>query len=402
MPRYQYKALLETGESVSGEIEAANERSVVDRLEAVRQHALEVRLASDELRLGGMGWRRRPSAADITLFTRELAWLLRAGLNLSRALEMLAAEFATSRLGPVLSDVHVRIRAGESLHDALLKHQGIFSDYFIAMIGVAESSGTLPVVMERMADAREREASGRQKIISSLLYPGTILCVATGAILFILTGVVPKLKDMFDDPSAHVPGPARRLIAVSDWLIGNGWLLTVAFIVASLAIAAVVRNRKTRHLAYETALRIPLVGRVLGLSLVAQFCRTLGLLLGAGVELSSALDLVRQAFQARELDRIVNEMTIALRKGEDFLKPVEASHLFPALVPRLLRVGVETGNLVPALNQLSLMFEEKVDVNIQRLTTLMEPAIILVLSGVVGSIIAIVMQAIISVNDLAM
>lgn len=402
MPRFRYSALQEDGRLINGQIDAANEQSVVQRLEAGRQHAVKVS------RIGGgrpaLNWRLErghPTAQDVTVFTRELAWLLRAGLHLSRALEVLAGEFESPAMSDIVTDLRAIVRSGDSFSDALARHQRAFSAYYINMVRIAELSGTLGTVLERIADARDRELKIRRKLHSALIYPSILILVAMASVIFILTTVIPRLHEMFGDPGAAVPDSARRLIAVSDWLVSNGWGLLFFLVLLGIGAALALRNPRVKASARGLALRSPLLGGLMRLSVAAEFCRTLGILLGAGVGLPAALDLMRGAFGIGEFQNVLGRMAAMLRKGEDYLAPVETSWLFPRLLPKMLRVGEETGNLVPALQQLTAMFEEKLEVAAERMLTLLEPVIILTLSIVVGFIIMTVMNAIISVNDLA-
>ncbi len=374
MPRFRYSALQEDGQLVNGQIDAANAQSVVQRLEAVRQHAVKVSQVGG--RSAAWNWRLErghPGAQEITVFTRELAWLLRAGLNLSRALEVLAGEFESPAMSDVVTDLRATVRSGEAFSDALMRHQRAFSAYYVNMVRIAEMSGTLGTVLERIADARDRELKIRRKTQSALIYPSILVTVAVASVIFILTTVIPRLHDMFGDPGAKVPDSARRLIAVSDWLVANGWGLLFALVLLGIGAAIASRRPGVRARMHGLALRSPLLGGLMRLSVAAEFCRTLGILLGAGVGLPAALDLMRGAFGIGEFQNVLGRMVAALRKGEDYLAPVEESWLFPRLIPKMLRVGEETGNLIPALQQLASMFEEKLEVSVERMLTLTAP-----------------------------
>ncbi len=401
MPKFSYSALREDGELVSGQIEAANTQSVVQRLEAVQQHAVSIDLMDG----GRLGWRLRrtePSHEDVSVFTRELAWLLRAGLTLTRSLEVLAGEFEAGPMHALLAQLRSAVRSGEAFSDALARYRRTFPPQYVNMVRIAESSGTLATVLERIAEARDRSLEIRRKTHSALIYPTILVVVAAASILLVLMSVVPRLHGLLGEPGAAVPESARNLIAVSDWLVANGWTLLILLVLSIASALALFRRPSFRAHAFGIALRTPVLGRVLRLSVAAEFCRAFGILLTAGVGLPTALDLMRGAFGISELGDVLGRMASALRKGDDYLAPMEASWLLPSLVPRMLRVGAETGNLAPALQQLSAMFEEKLEVAVERMLTLLEPLIILALSAVVGFIILTVMGAIISVNDLAL
>jgi general secretion pathway protein F len=400
---FRYAAVREDGEAVVGEMEARDQQAVLAHLDALSYHPIEaVEVGPSQVRrVFGRG-RKRPSANDLALFSRELGWLLRAGLVLSRALEILSEEGHLPRLAKPIAGIRAAIRTGQPLHEALAEADDVFTPYYVNMIRMAEASGTLVPVLERIADSLEREQKVWRKIVSASTYPALLVCLATGALLFILLSVVPNLKDLIVNSGADVPEPARLIIALSDWLAANGWWLLVAVLSGVAASAMALRQSAVRRATYAAAFRLPGIGHLLQLALVVRFSRTLATLLSAGVYLPTALSLMRPAFDLREVETVIEETETALRRGEDYLLPLERSRLFPRLFSKLLRVGGETGNLAPSVQQASAIFEDKLDIAIERSLSVLEPLIIIVVSIMIAAIISSIMSAIISVNDLAL
>jgi type II secretory pathway component PulF len=401
---FRYAAIRADGERIAGQMEAKDRQAVFAHLDARNCYPIEA------VEVGaGAGGRlvgltvRRPRSADIALFTRELAWLLRAGLTLSRALEVLGEEIHLPRLASTISEVRAGIRAGQSLNEALTRAGGVFSPYYINMVRMAEASGTLVPVLEKIADSLEREQKVRRKIVSALTYPAVLVLLAIGALVFILLSVVPRLKDLVLGADAgQLPDSARRIIALSDWLQANGWSLLLAVLAGTALLIMLLRRPAVRRALYGAAIRVPVLGSLLRTALVVQFSRALATLLSAGVDLPMALNLMRTAFGLKEVESVVHRMETALRQGEDFLKPLEESWLFPRLLPKMMRVGEETGNLAPSVLQASAMFEDKLETAIQRSLTILEPVIIICVSLMIAAIISSIIGAIISVNDLAL
>jgi general secretion pathway protein F len=403
MPRFQYSALRGDGVRVTGTMEGSDRAVVIGRLGEQSLHPIEVKatepgiVAGRVLSFGG----GVASHREITIFTRELAWLLKSGMNLNTALDILAREASTSAFSGVIATLRNEIRKGRSFHDVLAE-TGVFSNYYTSMIEVGEVSGTLAAVLDRVAGTRDREQKIRGRLISALTYPALLVVLAICAVTFILVSIVPSIKDMIAGSGAPIPPSAEFVFAVSDWIVGNGATALVALPLSLLLAVLLLGGTRLRRMAMAMAGRLPLIGSLLRKSAVVQFCRILGTLLAAGVSLPDSLKLMQPAAANRQIAGVLGEMEVALRRGEDFLAPLERSQFFPRLSARMLRVGNETGNLTPSVLQVTEILEEELDAAIHRSLTLLEPAIILGLSAVVAFIITSLMGAIISINDLAL
>ncbi len=403
MAKFQYSAIRSDGERITGAMEGSDRATVIGRLGEQGLHPIDVSAADRSpttgrvLSLGG----GVASYKEISVFTRELAWLLKAGISLNSALEILAKEAFSPAFSAIVESLRTEIRKGRSFHDALAG-AGVFPQYLISMIEVGEASGTLASTLESVASTRDRERKIRSRLVSALTYPSLLIGLAFGAVTFIMVSVVPSIKDMIMGSGAPVPETARFVIGVSDWLIANGMTVLIAAPLSVLVLVLLLGGARLQRLAWGVAMYLPLIGSLLRKSAVLQFCRVLGTLLGAGVSLPDSLKLMRPSAGNRQIAAVLGEMEVSLRQGEDFLKPLEKSRMFPKLLARMLKVGNETGNLTPSVLQVTEILEEELDGAIDRSLTLLEPAIILLLSGVVAFIITSLMSAIISINDLAL
>lgn len=402
MAIFRYKALRDNGERVAGTIEGADRSLVMSRLSGQGLYPIEVLeqgaegVSTSSLSLGSSG----VSGDEITIFTRQLAWLLDAGTTLNRALEILGRESFSKRFSAVLAALQADIRKGKSFHDAL-KASDVFPPFYLSMVEVGEATGTLGSVLDRLAGAREREQKTRSKVISALTYPILLVVLSVGVVIFLMVSVVPGIKDMIMGSGAPVPESARFVIAISDWLIANGVTLAIALSVAALVLALLWERTGLPRILRELALRLPGVGRILMKAEVAQFCRILGALTAAGMTLQASLKLIATTRLNHRITSTTKDMEIALRRGEDFIAPLEKSGIFPPLLARMLKVGSETGNLTPGINRASEILEDELDRTVDRSLALLGPLIILCLSVFVGFIIVSLMSAVISINDLA-
>ncbi len=402
MARFQYVAIRNSGERVSGSMEGRDRALVIGRLSEQGLHPVDVREQGAQI-AAGRAFSLRSSAAsfrDITIFTRELSWLLKSGMSLNQALEILSKDGSASAFGSIIAHMRNDIRKGRSFHETLAS-SGAFTPYYVSMVEVGEVSGTLSNVLEKIVLTRDKEQKVRSKLTSSLLYPILLTCLAFFAVIFIMTSVVPNIKDMILNSGAPVPESAQFVIGISDWLIANGKIAAVAVPIILLLLALLARNRQVQHILFAIASRMPLIGLLFRKSAVLQFCRVLGALLSGGVSLPESLRLMRPSTSNREVATVLGEMETALRKGDDFLAPIERSQFFPPLLARMLRVGHETGNLTPSVVQVTDILDEELDTSIGRALTLLEPMIILFLSVIIAFIITSLMGAIISINDLA-
>ncbi len=403
MAKFNYRAVMQDGARVTGVIEGSDRSAVLRRLSEQQMHPIEVSAAEvapapgSAMRLGG----KPAGARDIMVFTRELAWLLRAGMSLSNALDVLAKEAPNQAFGALVNGLQADIRKGQSFHDALAATNA-FTQHYVSMVEVGEATGKLSSVLERICGSMEREQKLRGRLVSALIYPSLLVALAFGAVIFIMVAVVPGIKDMIAGSGAPIPDSAQFVIGMSDWLIANGMTALIAIPSGALLLALVLGATGGRALFAGLAARLPFIGALFRKSAVVRFCNVLDTLLASGVTLSDSLRLMRPAAGNRHIAETLGEMEAMLRRGEDYLVPLERSAFFPRILPRMLRVGRETGNLSPSLQQVTAILEDELDRTIERLLTLLEPAIILALSGVIAYIITSLMGAIISINDLAL
>jgi type II secretory pathway component PulF len=401
MALFRYQAIRDNGERVTGTIEGEDRSLVLSRLSGQGLHPIEVREqdAPGAAALPGLA-AGRIAETEITLFTRQLAWLIESGTTLNRALGILAREGFSTRFSSVLSALEAEIRKGRSFRDAL-SSTGAFPPFYLSMVEVGEATGTLAAVLDRLALARERAEKTRGKIVSALTYPALLVVLSIGVVGFIMVSVVPGIKDMITGSGAPVPDSAGFVIGLSDWLIAHGRELSIGLCLAALALMLLWQRTRLPRLLSDAALRLPVFGALLMKAEVAQFCRLLGALTAAGVTLPASLRLIAATSLNRRITETAAAMEAALRRGEDFIAPLERSRIFPPLLARMLKVGSETGNLTPGINRASAILEDELDRALDRSLALLGPLIILTLSVFVGFIIVSLMGAVISINDLA-
>jgi len=405
MALYQYTAIGRDGRHLAGEMDAASRHTVLETLNNMGHlpvNVVEARpRAQSTTGIGGAIFGTRVSSRQITLFTRELALLVKAGLPLDQALMLLQKEATSAKLARLIERIIAQINSGKSLHEALEAQGDAFPPIYGSMVRVAEASGTLDTVLTRIAQTREHIEKLKSKTLSEMLYPCMLIVVAIGAVIVMLTFVVPRFKEMIVQAGTQIPPGARFVIGASDWLIANGAYLAIALAAATAAIVLAWSRGYGRQSIETFLLRAPLVGSITRLGLTIRFCRMFGMLIENGVEVPAAMKLVRDAIGNRMAASVIDDAHDTLRKGKRFIEPMSQSGIFPSVMINMLRVGEETGGLATSAFHMADMFEEKLETLVQRAFTILEPAIIIIVSAFISGIIISIMGAVISMNDLA-
>lgn len=403
MAQYRYKAVNIGGEQLDGEMEANSPEMVVQRLQNMGYMPVRV----DEVGAiagGGAGFvfgrRSGPSQDDIALFTQELATLLKAGLPLDRALQVIIQLSENEAIRELVSQVREDVRGGATLHAAMEARKGVFSRLYLNMIRAGEASGALPTVMIRLTEFMERSKELKETVKSALIYPAILILVAVLSVVVLLMFVVPQFSQMFAESGKALPLATQVVIAIGDFFRQYWWAVLIGCYLAYWFMQRQMSHPASRYRWDARFLGMPLIGNLLGRIEVARFSRTLGTLLANGVTLLSALSIVKEtltnSFMAERLDGVIAQ----LREGKGLGRPMLETGVFPGLAVHMVMVGEETGRLQEMLFQVADVFDREVQRAVKRMLALLEPILILGLGLIIGSIIMSILVAILSVNDL--
>lgn len=342
----------------------------------------------------------RATTADVTLFTRPLAGLLRAGLPLAGALDLIAGSTARGGLPRIVRGLARDITRGVPFSSALAHHPDAFGALYCQLVSVGEVAGALPTVLARLADDRERAASQRAKLRAALTYPVVVLLLSLAITAGLLIGVVPTFKTIFDGFGAALPAPTRFVLALSDGAARFGVPCIGACACAViLAWRWMKRSPDARETADRVALKLPLAGRLLRSLAVARWSRALGTLLSAGTPLSDAFDSLTHATGNRVFDRATVEIAARLRNGERLAAAMRASGCFPQDVVQPIAVAEESGSLDAMLLDLATLADRQVDERIGGFASLCEPLVIAVLGALVGGLVVAMYLPIIQLGN---
>lgn len=402
MPRFRYKAVNSNGELLEGETQAGTQEAVIERLKELGHTPIHVDEYDATLHGFRSFWSRRHSAQkEVGHFTRDLVTLLRAGVPLERALEMLAElseERATTELlNRLLEDV----RGGAALSEAMEAQQGIFSPFYVNMIRAAEAGGALEAVLSRLAEFIEQYNTLKSNVKTALIYPGILVTITILSVIVLMTYVVPQFSALFEEMGQELPLLTRIVIGAGEALQASWWVIAALLIAGWFYLRYLLARPFFRKRWDRWVLGLPLAGDLIVKIEVSIFARTLATLLASGVPLLTALAIVKDTLGNYELREALVLVSESARQGKGLADPIMQTGRFPKLVAHLIRVGEESGNLDSTLSRLAEIYDDEVRTTIQRTLSLMEPVLIIGLGFIIGGIIMSILVAILSVNELA-
>ena len=333
--------------------------------------------------------RGRVKAKDLTAFTRQLATLVNAGLPLMRCIEVLKKQKMAPAMMDCLNGISEGIAGGATFSESLTAYPKIFDNLYINMVKAGEAGGVLEVVLNRLAEFAEKAQKIKNKVKGAMIYPSVVLFAAIGITAFLLLTVIPKFKQVFDDilGGQELPAVTQFVMSMADFVKNNG--LLVLGIIVSIVVAKKLVN-KTEKGAYffdKMRLKMPVIGTLVSRTAIAQFTRTLGTLLSSGVPILQSLVIVRDTTANRVVRRAVQTVHDAVKEGESMTDPLASSGVFPPMVVSMVQVGEETGALPDMLTRIANTYDDEVDNAVAGLTAAIEPALIIFLAVVVGTIV---------------
>lgn len=387
-------------------MEAADERAVVAWLRAngyypikIGRPGLTTETGSSVVRLPTM-FAGGPSTQDILAFTQQLATLLEAGMELDRSLAILLDLTDSQRLRSVLRGILTDIQTGSSFADSLAKHPRLFSRLYVNMVKAGEASGVLEVILGRLAGFLERSKAVRDEVTSAMIYPILLLFVGGGAVVVMMNFVIPRFAQIFTDTKQLMPLPTRILLAVSAFTTGYWWAFIGLIVVGWISLRAYLQTDQGRVRWDEWKLALPLVGGLIREIEVSRFARTFGTLLQSGVPVLNAVSIVRETVTNQVIAGAMSRLQEGVKRGEGISGPLRATAAFPSFSIHMARVGEETGKLEEMLIKVADTYDERVRRTVKRLTSLLEPVLILSLGLIVGFIVLSMLLAIFSINEL--
>jgi general secretion pathway protein F len=401
MTAFRYRALTKTGEVVVGEVDAPSRDEVVRRIEYLGHLPIEAEKATPRIFSSRGGGGKLPRSRDVTIFLRQLALLVGAGLTLEAALHTLADDTGKV-MARFANALRSAIAAGDSFAEALQRHPSVIEPAYVAMVRAGEASGKLESVLRAIVDDRTRRELLNERFNAAIRYPLFLVASAILILLFFLIYVVPQFEPVFKDLGGRLNSGAAIVLAASDWLRTNFDVFLGICLAGVLGIWLLLMNRDRRARIISTVASIPGIAGPMSDRRTARIIGTLGLLVGNGVALPAALKILREVMAQPRFAKAIDRVHDQVRNGRRFADALADTDLVPPLAVRMLRVGDETGDLPSIAAHASQFYEHKLATGLDRVMGAIGPVTIILVSVVIGALVVSIMSALLSITELAL
>lgn len=398
MPVYAYKGYNTQGKSVASTREADNERNVKLALRREGVFVTDLRVTGSKQAKGGAAkannqpawlarFNERVSTQELAVATRQLSTLIGAGIPLVESLNALIDQIESEHFRSVWADVKQKVNEGIGLGDALANHPRIFTGLYINLVRAGESSGALDVVLSRLADFTESQAELRSKLIGSMVYPVLMMFMAMGVVAMLFIVVIPRISNIFKSQKIALPLPTQVLIGASTIAKDYGYIALPVLALAAWGASKYFRSPRGRPKWDRFVLRAPLFGPLMRMVAIVRFSRTLSTLLGSGVPLLTAFDIVKNVLQNLTLVKVIEDARDAVKEGDSIAAPLRRSGEFPPIVTHMIAIGEKSGTLEEMLGNIAKAYEVQVDSRLRAMVSVLEPLMIVGMGVVVAFIV---------------
>lgn len=398
MPVFKYKAINNQGNTVDGTVDAESVKTANDKLKRDGFYPSSI----DEIQKeqgGKFSLFQGVSTAELAISTRQFSTLISAGLPLEASLSTLSEQTEDKRLSQVLSQVREKVSEGGSLVNSLKDHKNVFSDIYISIVGAGEASGNLDVVLLRLADFLEKQASLRSKVRSAFVYPIFMFVIGSGVLAFMMTFVIPKITKIFEESQKALPYSTVILINTSNFITEYYYLIFIFLVGLTYIVLRYIKTDKGKEQKDRLSLKIPIFGKINRMVILARVTRTLGTLLSSGIPLLDALRIGGEVSGNQVYINSLQNVSENVKEGTSLARPLEQSGVFPPMMTRMIAVGEQTGELEEMLNKVADSYDQQVETTLSALTSLLEPIMIVVMGGIVGFIVFAILLPIFDITS---
>ncbi len=401
MPNFAYIVKDAKGARVEGMIKADTLDMAVDKLAKEGSTIISVKAAAEGAYKGKMSLfdklmltiykiRTGVGLKTLVFFTRQLSTMFSAGLTIEKAITDLEKEEKHKRFAKVLRTISDDIRKGYSLSEAMEQHPGVFNPLYVALVKAGEVSGTLHTVLDELSDYLEKIEDTRRKVTSAMAYPVFILVFLTGVVWAMFYYIIPLFAGVYADFNADLPGPTVLAINISNFITQNVFATVVIVILAVFGLFLLYLTDRGRYVMDTMKLKIPVIGKVINNSIMSKFSRTFSILMAAGVPIMDTMELTEHVVQNAVVEDAVRKARILVKEGYGVANAFRRTGMFPPTLLQMIATGEETGDMDKLLSKAAQFYEKLVDSVIDRLTSLIEPLLIVIMAAIVGSIIVVI------------
>jgi type IV pilus assembly protein PilC len=399
---YQYSVRDKGGKVVSGTLEAESPTAVATKLKQMGYAPISINRHKSgmktELSIPGFG--KRVKLKDLAIMSRQFATMINSGLSMLRALTILAEQTDNKELARILGEVAKDVETGVALSASLAKHPDVFPPLMVNMCRAGEIGGFLDSVLLQIAENYEAEVKLRGKVKAAMTYPVVVFVMAILAVVGMLLFIVPTFASMFDGLGGELPAPTRVLVTASSLLKYSAPFLAVGLVVGVVVWRKVKRHDRVRNVVDPLKLKIPVFGLLFQKIALSRFARNLGTMMHSGVPILQSLEIVSTTTGNVVLERAIKDVQDSVRNGESLAAPLANHPVFPPMVVQMMSVGEDTGALDTMLHKIAEFYDQDVEATTEALTALIEPIMIAVLGGIVGSMIIALYMPIFKIFDL--
>jgi general secretion pathway protein F len=403
MPMFDYRALSPAGKNEKGLVEAESAKAARQKLKKLGLMVTDIaeKSAGKQTHAGGMPFLGgRASVKDVSLMVRQLSSLVKANIPLVEALNALVDQTEKESIKIVLSKVRDDVNEGSSLAKALAHHPKVFDTIFVNMVEAGESSGTLGLVLLKLADLKEAQMRLRSKVVSGMTYPALMMGVAVLLLFVIFAFVIPKLTKIFDSMNKPMPASTKVLIFMSDTLTNYWYLFAGGFVTGLILFLRFIRSETGRPKWDAFKLKLPVFGVLIRMIAVTRFAATMSTLLGSGVPILTAMAIAKNLVDNIPIAKAVENARGNITEGQSIAGPLKKSGEFPPMVIHMIAIGEKTGELPEMLKNIAETYEEQVNTRIEGMTALLEPMMIIGMGGVVGFIVLSIFVPLLEISNI--
>jgi len=406
MPKFSYTAVDSTGKQVSGTLDASSQEAATEQLRSKGWYPTSItqlvaKSAQPQKMQKGFSLfgEKKVNAKTLTIFTRQLATLIDAGLPLLKGLQTLYRQEKHPTLKAAITKLGESVESGSTFSEAIAAHPKIFNKLYVNMVKAGELGGVLEVVLARLAEFLEKAQRIKNKVVAAMFYPIVVLLIAFGILIFLLIFVVPQFKKIFQELLGDKPLPPITVFVtdVSSFILNNFLFIAGGIIFLIISINLFSKTESGRRVIDKLILKLPLFGNLILLTGIARFCRTLGTLITSGVPILQALNITKETAGNTVLSDAIAKVHDAVKEGENIAPPLDQSGVFPPMVVSMIDIGEESGRLPDMLIRIADVYEDEVDNAVAGITSVLEPAMIVFLAVVVGTIVVALFLPLISI-----
>ena len=405
--KFTFTAKDNSGRTVTGQISATSQGEVVAELRRKNLTPVSIKAGGGRSLPGRKGrgkekvfrGKAKANLTEIVLFTRQLATMLSAGIPMLEALEILAEQAETPSFKKGLTSVVDEVRSGGDLSQACARHPGCFSDIYVSMIRAGEVSGQIDIILERLAEYVEAAQALKQEIKSAMTYPVVSLCLVIGIAGFLMIGIVPQFKPVFESLEIELPALTSGVMDVAFFCKDYWYVILAATAALFFAGAAFKKTDKGEYMFDAMTLRVPIFGPLFKKVALARFARTFSTLVKSGVPILAALEIVGETSGNRLISEVIDNARDSVRQGETLSEPLSRSPIFPPMVTKMIGIGERSGSLEMLLEKIAVFYDEQVSAEVKSLTSLIEPLMIAVMGFLVGGIVLAVFLPIFKLQE---